>query len=198
MKLNIGASNPSGAYRGPEWINIDYSRHFRGTRRSRFALADGTMLPFRDSTFDEIHAIHVLEHVPRHLTRNGVNVDAHLAFVSEVGRVLTPNGVGFIEVPDFLAGCYIILSQAHQLVNAKPEDRARHLEEIRIRTVGVYGKGRHEGDFHRWGFTPWGMENLFTSAQLTYSRETEMISAHYKQEPVMLYRVWRARDHSGH
>lgn len=195
MKLNIGASNPRGQYRGEEWVNIDYSRYFRGMARPRFAIADGTLLPFRDSVFNEIHAVHVLEHVPRHVTRDGAKVDAHLAFVSELGRVLTPDGVGFIEVPDFLSGCYIILQQAHQLVNAKPEDRAGHLEEIRIRTVGVYGKGRHEGDLHRWGFTPWGIENLFKSASLLYRRESEMISAHYRQEPVMLYRVWRERDH---
>lgn len=197
MKLNIGASNPRGRYQDPQWINLEYSRHYRGVHRSRFVLADGTLLPFRDSTFDEIHAVHVLEHVPRWIVRrDGTKVDGHLSFVEEMRRVLTPDGVGYIEVPNFLGVIHIILMQAHHLVNAKTnEAMASHLEQIRIQTVGVFGKGRHEGDYHRWGFTPWGIESLFTLAQVSYRRESEMISAHYKQEPVMLYSIRRQIDH---
>lgn len=192
MKLNIGASDPRGRYRGAEWVNVDYSRFFRGQRFHRFALADGTMLPFRDGTFDEVHAIHVLEHVPREVVRkDGTKVNAHLAFVQEMGRVLTPTGVGFIEVPNFIEVCKLIVEHAKHAANG---DAGRQ-EEVRIRTVGVYGKGRHEGDLHRWGFSPWGIESLCKNAALMYSRESEMISAHYKQEPVLLYRVWREGGH---
>ena len=188
VKLNVGASDPRGRYRGPEWVNVDYSRFFRGQRFHRFAIADGTMLPFRDGTFNEVHAIHVLEHVPRHIVRqNGTKVEAHAAFVQEIGRVLTPGGRGYIEVPNFLEVCRKIV----ECSGMAAEGNAAYQEEIRIRTVGVYGNGRHEGDLHRWGFSPWGLESLFKFAHLQYHRESDMISAHYKQEPVLLYRVWK-------
>lgn len=181
MKLNVGASDPRGRYRGPEWVNIDASRFFRGGKFRRFVVADGARLPFRDETFDEIHAIHVLEHVSR---------DKHLPFLSEMRRVLTPEGSGFVEIPDFVACCRLIVDADDGMRDPRRASDAL-IEAIRVRTVGVYGKGRHEGDWHHWGFSRWGLESLCKSAGLNYSRESDMVSGHHKLEPVLLYRVWR-------
>jgi len=158
-------------------------------RVKRFVVADGCNLPFRDRTFDEIHAIHVLEHVPR---------EGHLPFIQEIGRVLTDNGVAYIEVPDFPTAMIELGKAAEELrqTTLVQERRERLQEFVRIRTVGVYGKGRHEGDWHHWGFSCWGLESLFRNACLAYSRESQMISSHHRLEPVLLYRIWRDLDQS--
>ena len=168
--LQIGSGKPEGVYRDPEWVNVDV---YRPKPRGRFVQASGTALPFRAGRFARIHAIHVLEHLPR---------DAHLPMLREIARVLAPGGGGFawIEVPDFLAVVRLLVRAA---------DAGEH-EEARIRTVGVYGKGRHHGDFHHWGFAPWYLESLLHQAELRCARETEMISGHWRQEPVLLFKAW--------
>ena len=169
--LQIGSGRPEGMYRHAPWVNVDV---YRPKPRGKFVQASGTALPFADGAFTRIHAIHVLEHLPR---------DLHLPMLREIARVLAGNGAGyaFIEVPDFLSVVRLLVAAA---------DRGEH-EECRIRTVGVYGKGRHFGDFHHWGFAPWYLENLLGQAGLRCRRDHEMVSAHWKQEPVLLYRCWR-------
>ncbi len=166
--LQIGSAKAEGIYRAPEWVNVDLVRH---KARGHFAVADGCALPFPAERFETIHAIHVLEHMPR---------DRHVPFLLEIARTLSPFGSAFVEVPDFLEVVRLLVEAAQ---------RGDH-EEARIRTVGVYGKGRHFGDFHHWGFAPWYLENLFRQVGLKCERQKEMISAHYRQEPVLLYRCW--------
>jgi predicted SAM-dependent methyltransferase len=168
-RLQIGSGKAAEAYRTPEWINIDLVRH---KPRGHFVVADGCALPFPSGRFETIHAIHVLEHMPR---------DGHLPFLREIGRTLTNDGMAWIEVPDFLSVC-------RKLMEAVAVDDQ---EEVRIRTVGIYGKGRHHGDWHHWGFAPWYLENLFAQAGLRCERSYDMISGHHKQEPVLLYRCRR-------
>lgn len=166
--LQIGSGKPEGIYRAPEWVNLDV---VRAKPRGHFVVGNGCALPFHVESFTTIHAIHVLEHLPR---------AAHLPFLSEVARVLAPGGSAFIEVPDFLEVVRLLLRAAD----------AGDREEARIRTVGVYGKGRHRGDFHHYGFAPWHLENLFAQAGLRCERSHEMISGHHRQEPILLYRAW--------
>lgn len=164
--LQIGSSKPRGIYREPRWVNVDIITH---RPRGHFVQGDGAELPFADRQFRQIHAIHVLEHLPR---------DRHLPMLREIARVLHRDGSAWIEVPDFL-------SVVRMLVDAA--SRGQH-EETRIRTVGVFGKGRHEGDFHHWGFAPWYLEALIREAGMEPQRSHEMISGHHRQEPVLLYR----------
>lgn len=166
--LQIGSGKADERYRTPEWINIDLVRH---KPRGRFLVADGCELPFPAGRFEMIHAIHVLEHMPR---------DRHLPFLREIARTLCLGGTAFVEVPDFRAVLRLLLDAV------KRGDE----EEERIRTVGVYGKGRHFGDFHHYGFAPWYLEKLIEQAGLRCCREQEMISGHWRQEPVLLYRCW--------
>ncbi len=175
--LQIGSGKPEGQYREPHWLNLDCVRH---KPRPRFVLGDGCMLPFPAGRFETIHAIHVLEHVPRKEKADRENYVGHLEFLREVARVLSPFGSAYIEVPDFVEGMRLLVAAAA---------RGDH-EEARIRTVGTFGKGRTSGDNHTWGFAPWYLENLFRQIGLSFERCKEMISGHWRQEPVMLYRVW--------
>ena len=168
--LQIGSAKASEAYRSPEWVNMDLVRH---KPRGKFCVADGCALPFADQTFSTIHAIHVLEHMPR---------DRHLPFLREIQRTLHAEGSAWVEVPDFL-------QVVRQLVDAAR--RSDH-EEVRIRTVGVYGKGRHNGDFHHWGWSPWYLEDRIREAGMVPERSYEMISGHFRQEPILLYKCTKS------
>lgn len=178
MKLNIGSSTPKGQYIHKPWVNIDANRGYTDCGINNFIVGDGCLLPFRDSVFEEIRAIHVLEHLPR---------PSHLPLLKEISRVLKPDGVAFIEVPNFLGVCSAIVQAATQLSQTTDTNKAELLKEfIRRMIVGTYGKGRHEFDFHHWGFTPWNLLELGEEAGLKGERSFEMISAHHRQEPVLL------------
>jgi SAM-dependent methyltransferase len=58
----------------------------------RFTLVNDTRLPFADGTFDVVLTNHVIEHVG--------DGSAQLAHLSEVGRVLKKDGVGYLAVPN--------------------------------------------------------------------------------------------------
>jgi len=58
----------------------------------RFQLVPGTALPFADQSFDVVLTNHVIEHVG--------DENAQLAHLSEIRRVLRPDGVGYLAVPN--------------------------------------------------------------------------------------------------
>ena len=161
MNLNIGSSNAHGEYKRG-WINLDLVSH-----DNIQIIGDATKLPFTDNSFDLIHCVHVLEHVTR---------DKYPKMIAEMARV---GREVFIEVPDFK-------QVIGKLYNSFFKNRREH---IHIWTTSIYGKNERKGMAHHWGFD----EQLLSEAMLsngfsTAIRETEMISGHYKQEPVLLMR----------
>ena len=82
MKLNIGCGGKKRAiYKRREWINVDLV--------SGDVRADACELPFKNNSFDEIHAIHILEHIPRPYQD---------MFHQEMYRVLKKGGIYWIEI----------------------------------------------------------------------------------------------------
>lgn len=178
MKLNIGSSTPNGIYKDKPWINIDANIGYKDYKGNNLVIGSGCSLPFKNNCFDEVRAIHVLEHLPRNL---------HLPFLSEAARVLAPSGVLFIEIPNFIQICFNIVTFTQALMKEKnPETIAIYKELIRRATLSVYGKGRQPFDFHHWGFSPWSLGELGTTLGLESALQEEMISGHYRQEPVLL------------
>jgi len=168
MKLNVGASIVKGKYREREWINIDIERQ-KGVNISGSAFE----LPFKDSSFEEIHCVHVLEHVTR---------DKSSPMLGEMYRVLKPGCYAYIEVPNFKG-------VTKNLMDAFDKNDTR---QIHIWTTSVYGKNERKGMAHHWGFYPELLiskmgEVGFNSIE-ELRRKEEMISTHYKQEPVLLVR----------
>jgi len=168
MKLNVGASVVRGEYKEREWINIDIER-VRGVNIKGSGLA----LPFKDDSFEEIHCVHVLEHVTR---------DKSSPMLGEMYRVLKPSCYAYIEVPNFQG-------TMNNLMNAFDKNDIR---QIHIWTTSVYGKSEREGMAHHWGFYPKLLSNRmeevgFKSVE-ELKRKEEMISPHYKQEPIILMR----------
>lgn len=162
MKLNIGASVPSNMYKRG-WINLDLVRHDRIN-----ILGSGLALPFKDNSIDLIHCVHVLEHVTR---------DKNLLMLKEMQRVLRPGGEAWIEVPDF----------ARIIDKLKTALDNHSKEHIHIWTTSIYGKNERPGMAHYHGFTEELLsDKILDAGFLTVQRKFDMISEHYRLEPVML------------
>jgi ubiquinone/menaquinone biosynthesis C-methylase UbiE len=92
----------SAVERGVKLVGVDFAYNFLrlAPRNDRISLvqADVEQLPFADQSFDAAVCSEVAEHVP----------DDN-AVVSEIARVLRPNGLLFLTVPN--------LGSAHYLIN---------------------------------------------------------------------------------
>lgn len=171
-KLNIGCSTPKGQYRQDDWYNIDIAPEF--TKQDNVYKGDIRDIPFNDDVFEQIYAVHILEHVAR---------QDHVQAAKEVLRVLKPGGVAWIEVPDFEATVYQLSRSFRR------GDRKR----IHKWTTSVYGKNRFVGDQHRWGLDEQYLLELLRDTGFRkiqrITGEKRMISLHYTQEPVLLMKA---------
>ena len=168
MKLNVGCSWPEGKYKHADWLNLDIVSNRRVNVRG-----SALELPFVDDSFEEIHCIHVLEHLTR---------DKPPVMMEEMHRVLAPGGTLFVEVPDFKG-------TVTKLVAAFVEN---DVNKIHKWTTSIYGKSERDGMAHHTGFYSRSLVVLFRKTGLQNVRqitaEADMISTHYRQEPVLLIR----------
>ena len=168
MKLQVGCSAVRGIYK-EGWVNLDIKEH-----RGVDIIADASEhIPLDTNSVDEIHCIHVLEHLTR---------DKYNPMLREMCRVLKPGGIICIEVPDFLG----TIQNIHDAIVA------RDVEAIHIWTTSIYGKNEREGMAHHWGFYE-GLLKREMKQQgfkdiVRLTERDEMISEHYRQEPVLLVR----------
>jgi predicted SAM-dependent methyltransferase len=169
MKLQVGCSAVRGIYKTDEWLNLDIEDH-----RGVDILADAAeLIPLDTNSIDEVHCVHVLEHVTR---------DKYQSMIAEMHRVLKPGGALYVETPDFRG-------TVDRLQTAFANN---DLEAIHIWTTSVYGKSEREGMSHYWGFYEGLLRRDFRYQgfnEVTRLTEKEdMISTHYRQEPVLLIR----------
>lgn len=176
-KLNVGSRDViKPADEG--WLNIDIEPLAKP--RENFMVADALHLPPDwTNAFQEIHAVHVLEHINRNYRAD---------FVKEMFRITAIGGSCFIEVPNFKETVRL-LHEAY----VKEDLKMQH-----IWTTSIYGKQRSPGDQHCWGFTNTTLTELFHEAGFTitvwnagYESKWQNdllkpISTHYKQEPILL------------
>ena len=167
FNLNIGASDPTGQYKREPWINFDIVKYSRV-----HLIGDAVSLPIKDNSINLIHCIHVLEHVTR---------DKYQPMLNEMYRVLKPGARAYVEVPDFRG----VVMNLHNAIQEK-DMRATH-----IWTTSIYGKNERSGMAHHWGFTQQLLQESMEKAGFNLEgrgREINMISGHYRQEPVLLMR----------
>jgi predicted SAM-dependent methyltransferase len=166
MKLQVGCSEVRGRYKNPDWINLDIISH-AGVE----VIGSGFELPFAEDSFEEIHCIHVLEHVTR---------DKYPVMLGEMYRVAQPDCPVYVETPDF-KGVVRNLYKAFERGDYK---------DIHIWTTSTYGKNERAGMAHFMGFYDALLRKAFLkegfSEVISLEGEENMISSHYKQEPVLL------------
>ena len=168
MKLNVGCSWPKGKYRSDEWTNFDIIKN------ERVDLVGSVLdIPLPTCSVEEIHCVHLLEHLTR---------DKYPKALAEMHRVLKIGGTLYVETPDF-KGTVKNLSDAFE--RGDPES-------IHVWTTSVYGKNETEGMAHYVGFYEGLMRRAFRHQgfiNVVRLTDTEdMISTHYKQEPILLVR----------
>lgn len=174
-KLNIGSGDPKGKYRSDEWVNIDLAANdVIDPSRNVLAMSVLDMPEDWADKFDEVHCIHVLEHIDRNF---------RLQVFEAIYRVMAPGGKLYLEVPDFESIIY-------RLCNAY---ESSNLEEVHKWKTSIYGKQRYNGDSHHWGYDAPQLRELsgkagFRSTHIWVSSHhlEKMISGHHKQEPVIL------------
>jgi predicted SAM-dependent methyltransferase len=169
MKLQVGSSDVGGKYKGSDWLNLDIKQH-----DGVDIVADASEhIPLDTGSIDEIHCVHVLEHVTR---------DKYQPMLREMHRVLKPGGLLYVEVPDFRG----------TIDNLKRAFERNDIDAIHVWTTSVYGKNEREGMAHYMGFYEGLLRREFRHQgfkEVTRLTEKEdMVSTHYKQEPVLLIR----------
>jgi predicted SAM-dependent methyltransferase len=173
VKLQVGSSEVRGIYKRAEWINLDLQDV---SNDGVNVIGSGLELPFADNSFDEVHCIHVLEHLTR---------DKPPVMMDEMYRVLASGGVLYVEVPDF-KGTVAKLAAAFMEADE---------HEIHKWTTSVYGKSERYGMAHHCGFYQHTLFVLFRmtglSGVLRLTADEHMISPHFRQEPVLLMRGFK-------
>ena len=166
MKLQVGCSDVRGRYKQVEWINLDII----GNKRVNVK-GSALELPFRTGSIEEVHCVHVIEHLTR---------DKYPIVLKELHRVTKPGGFVYVEVPDFRGTINKIYSAF--VVN--------DLKAVHVWTTSVYGKSEREGMSHHWGFYDTLLIKEFMKcgfkAAVKLTQPKDMISTHYNQEPVLL------------
>jgi predicted SAM-dependent methyltransferase len=141
VRLNLGC----GDKLWPGFINVDFSDNHSGMKPD--VECDITKLTFPDDYADEIHAIHVIEH----LDRPGI-----YEVLREWRRVLKPGGKLVIECP-----CLDKI-RVH-LYRMPPKD----IHFIRLTMVGLYGEYWRGDDrmMHRWCYSAHELVNILNRAE---------------------------------
>ena len=126
--LNIGC----GSTYHKDWVNIDIQPASSSVHRVDFSKG----LPFENQRFDAVYHSHVLEHIPRSEAPK---------FIKENLRVLKPNGILRIAVPDLeqITRLYLAKLQAAS-DHHNPESRSDYdwiMLELLDQTVRNYSGG---------------------------------------------------------
>ena len=128
--LNLGCGDtPPNMYKTREWINIDIQGPYVDLKCNLHSM------PFKDNSIKEIHCFHVLEHIDR---------VKYKLVLAEAYRVLEPEGLFLLEVPDF----EVVIGKLWREYTGGRRDR----ERIRLHKIVINGKTEKPGMAHLMGF----------------------------------------------
>jgi len=196
LVLNLGCGTKTSD--SPNVVNIDWSPYLR-LRQSRLLRAVGPLiargerlerlralpsnimvhdlsrgLPFGAGSADAVYHSHVLEHLARGVARG---------FLLEVKRVLKPDGIHRIAVPDFerlcrayvehLAACEtsppeaarhenLIAAVIEQSVRREAHGTSRQVPWRRFVENAVLGDARRRGETHQWMYDRFSLSALLS------------------------------------
>jgi predicted SAM-dependent methyltransferase len=168
MKLNVGSSDQRGKYKRAEWVCLDLNPQGRPN-----VVGDGFQMPFADNTFEEIHSIHVLEHLPR---------DKWPLMLEEIFRVMKEGGTFVVEVPDFEKQCEEFLAAV----------RSGNKRQVHVVRTGIWGKSERPGMGHQYGFNTDHLKHALKVVGFQgvkkVTKPEEMISVRFLSEAVITMR----------
>lgn len=159
FKLNLGC----GDRHWPGFINIDIQRP--GMKLKPDIISSVTQLPFEENTVDEIHAIHLLEHLPRWMASE----------ILEGWRfVLKPGGLLVLELPCLDK----IVHQLHTVSHLPFSQRLYELPDGRKVDIydacldGLYGDRREKDRemMHHWCYSRGEIQNLLSLEHQEFSQ----------------------------
>ena len=138
IRLDLGC----GPKKRPGFIGVDLENNWSGQAPDVVADVTGP-LPFSDDYADEVHAYHLLEHLPRWKAPD---------CLAEWIRVLKPGGLLVLEMPCFDKICGIL---AHCLIDRSPLDP-------RMTMWGLYGDPNYKNEamMHKWCYSYHELESL--------------------------------------
>ncbi|RZS46921.1 methyltransferase family protein [Sphaerotilus mobilis] len=138
IRLNLGC----GAKIWPGFVNVDLDQNWSGLSPDVIADVTGP-LPFPDGHADEVHAYHVLEHLPRWAVEDCLR---------EWQRVLKPGGALVLEMP-----CLdkILAIFQHHIAQGTPAP-------MQLTLFGLFGDPgyRNEAMLHRWCYSKHELRKL--------------------------------------
>lgn len=148
VRLNLGA----GHKHLPGFVNVDLTNNWSSVEPDVIADVTGP-LPFPDEYADEVHAYHLLEHLPRWKAPD---------CLTEWVRVLKQGGMLVLELPCFDKICGIL---AHCLIDHSPLDP-------RMTLWGLYGDPgyKNEAMMHKWCYSYNELEEMLVDVGLQQVR----------------------------
>jgi SAM-dependent methyltransferase len=195
--LNLGCGTRTASH--PDVLNVDWSLNIRiknsrllrlavlplldARRRSRLDQMAGRLLahdlskgiPFESDSVDIVYHSHVLEHLDRPVARR---------FLAEAHRVLKPNGICRIVVPDFEMLCRAYLQHVERC-SREPQAAAAHEDYVatvleqsvrreaagasgrrglaRVAEAIVLGDARRRGETHQWMYDRISLPHILTT-----------------------------------
>ncbi|BDB64971.1 hypothetical protein T36_1433 [Helicobacter cinaedi] len=96
----------------PDWINIDFSPIDKRVKKVNLLRT----LPFADKSFDVAYSSHFLEHL---------TPQKALQILKEIKRILKPNGIVRLVVPDLENLASVYLSTLSRLVDSSVDSKKR-------------------------------------------------------------------------
>lgn len=152
MKLHLGC----GRMHIDDCVNVDFKPDVKPD-----VVADIRALPFKDNTFETIHAYHVFEHIPRQETTDMLN---------EWKRVLSQGGKLYIECPDFERNCKDLL------------DSKEDVHKTLLNMAFIFGGDTAAPeDAHRWGYDAGVMRAILNHVGFTDVQKVVPITYHAEQ-----------------
>lgn len=144
--LDLGCgSSPRNPLKADEVYGLDIDSYGNPSIRVADIILEG--IPYEDNYFDYVTAYDFLEHLPRIVYVNGQRKAPFIDTMSEIWRVLKPNGILKAHTPAFP---YAAAFQDPTHVNFITEDTYRYFTHWADPTNGYGFKGKFELVNQRW------------------------------------------------
>lgn len=171
--LDLGCgSNPKNPYSADEVYGIDIVNF----NNPNIRIADLTIdpIPFEDNTFDYVTGYDFLEHVPRILYNGRVRTQPFIDLMSEVWRVLKPNGIALFYTPAY--------------PHAEAFQDPQHVNIITERTVSYFCNYFYDHNLQA------GWSGLEGGRIYGFKGEFELLSQRWRDDYYKYHLIWELKS----